>query len=318
VNWASGYDAKGRPIEAPDARTDRPRETIPSPYGAHNWHPMSFNPGTGLAYFPAQNVPLNLMDDQRWTHNGNPSGAPHGGVGWNLGALANVEPPSSRPFGRLVAWDPVRQREAWRQEFVSPWNGGTLTTAGNLVFSGTADGRFIAWDATTGTRRWETPAGTGVVAAPSTYLVDGRQYVSIAVGWGGIYGLSTRATDLKTPGTVYTFALDGKASMPEFVRYATGSLVAGVEYDPADVQPGALLYVSNCIFCHGIPGVDRGGSISNLGYMDAAIIGNLNRFVFSGPATARGMPDFTGRLSATDIDKIKAFIQGTVDSIRPK
>ena len=66
-------------------------------------------------------------------------------------------PPKSLPFGRLLAWDPVKQKEAWRAEYVAPWNGGTLTTAGNLVFQGTADGRFIAYNATTGEKLWETP-----------------------------------------------------------------------------------------------------------------------------------------------------------------
>ena len=69
--------------------------------------------------------------------------------------FANAEPPKSKPFGRLIAWDPVKQKEAWRQEHVSPWNGGTLTTAGNLVFQGTADGRFVAYNATTGEKLWE-------------------------------------------------------------------------------------------------------------------------------------------------------------------
>ena len=98
-------------------------------------------------------------------------------------------PPKNPPFGRLLAWDPVKQKEAWRAEYVAPWNGGTLTTAGNLVFQGTADGRFIAYNATTGEKLWETPTGTGVVAAASTYMIDGKQYVSIAVGWGGVFGI---------------------------------------------------------------------------------------------------------------------------------
>jgi quinohemoprotein ethanol dehydrogenase len=67
-----------------------------------------------------------------------------------------------------------------------------------------------------------------------------------------------------------------------------------------------------------VPGVDRGGNIPNLGYMDSAFIENLDKFVFKGPAMARGMPDFTGKLSAEDVEKIKAFIQGTADAIRPK
>jgi quinohemoprotein ethanol dehydrogenase len=76
--------------------------------------------------------------------------------------------------------------------------------------------------------------------------------------------------------------------------------------------------VSNCVFCHGVPGVDRGGNIPNLGYMDASYIENLDKFIFKGPAMERGMPDFTGKLSADDVEKIKAFIQGTADAIRPK
>src|SRR5207237_1076981 len=66
-----------------------------------------------------------------------------GATGWNVGFMLNAAEPKAPAFGRLLAWDPVKQKEAWRAEYVAPWNGGTLTTAGNLVFQGTADGRFI-------------------------------------------------------------------------------------------------------------------------------------------------------------------------------
>jgi PQQ-dependent dehydrogenase (methanol/ethanol family) len=319
VNWASGYDKNGRPIETAIARVaDRPREIIPSPYGARNWHSMSFNTATGLAYMPVQGVPVNLLDNKDWKFNAKSPLEPHSGMGWNLGMFANAEPPKSAPFGRLIAWDPVAQKERWRVEHVSPWNGGTLTTAGNLVFQGTADGRFIAFDARDGKKLWETPVGTGVVAAPATYTVDGKQYVSIAVGWGGVYGITARHTDRKGPGTVYTFALGGSAKAPAFVDYRLGELVQGVPYDKAHVPEGTALYVSNCVFCHGVPGVDRGGNIPNLGYSGRDVIANLDRFVFKGPFTNNGMPDFTGKLQPADIDKLKAFIQGTADAIRPK
>ncbi|MBL0944156.1 MAG: PQQ-dependent dehydrogenase, methanol/ethanol family [Hydrogenophaga sp.] len=319
VNWATGYDKSGRPIETEIARKgDRPREVIPSAYGARNWHSMSYNPKTGLVYMPVQGVPISLVDNKDWSFNGVRPGEPHSNMGWNLAMFANVEPPTSKPFGRLLAWDPVKQQAKWAVEHVSPWNGGTLTTAGNLVFQGTADGRFIAYNATSGEKLWETPTGTGVIAAPTTYMVDGKQYVSIAVGWGGVYGLASRATDRQGPGTVYTFAVGGKAPAPAFVAYQMSKLVEGVKYNPQHVPEGTALYVSNCVFCHGVPGVDRGGNIPNLGYMDAAFIENLDKFVFKGPAVARGMPDFTGKLSADDVEKIKAFIQGTADAIRPK
>jgi quinohemoprotein ethanol dehydrogenase len=319
VNWATGYDSQGRPIEIPDARrTDKPRDSIPGVFGAHNWHPMSFNPETGLVYLPVQHVPLTLMDDKGWQFNANVPGAFSSGLGWNTATRINAEPPKSQPFGRLIAWDPLQQKEAWRHEHVSPWNGGTLTTAGNLVFQGTADGRFVAYDAKTGAKLWETATGTGVVAAPATYEVDGKQFVSVAVGWGGAYGMARRATERKGPGTVYTFALGGTAKPPEFVAYQQGALLKDVKYDPAHVKDGRLLYVSNCAFCHGVPGVQRGGNVPNLGYSATAVISELDKFLFKGPHTEAGMPDFSGKLNTDEVEKIRAFIQGTADAIRPK
>jgi len=319
VNWATGYDKSGRAIMNPEARaTDKPFEVIPTAFGARNWHPMSYNPQTGLVYMPVQGIPLTLMDDKAWSMNSNTPGQPMSGLGWNTGKFANAVPPKSTPFGRLIAWDPIAQREVWKQEQISPWNGGTLTTAGNLVFQGTADGRFIAYNAKTGEKLWEVATGTGVVAAPATYTVDGKQYVSIAVGWGGVYGKAQRHTDREGPGTVYTFMIGGKAEAPKFVDYRMQTLVEGVKYKPEDVQAGTMLYVSNCVFCHGVPGVDRGGNIPNLAYIGTPFIENLQNFVFKGPATERGMPDFTGKLSVEDVEKIKAFIQGTADAIRPK
>jgi quinohemoprotein ethanol dehydrogenase len=245
-------------------------------------------------------------------------GVPGSNQGWNTAMFINAVPPTSKPFGRLLAWDPVNQKEAWRVEHVSPWNGGTLATAGNLVFQGTAEGRFIAFNASTGERLWETPTGTGVIAAPVTYLVDGKQYVSIAVGWGGSYGLSARANEKIGPGTVYTFAVGGKEPLPAFAQYQMNALLSGVKYDPKDVPEGQGLYVATCVLCHGVPGVDRGGNIPNLGYASAEVINNLESYVFGGAAKERGMPDFTGRLKPEDIPKLKAFIQGIPDAIRPK
>jgi quinohemoprotein ethanol dehydrogenase len=318
VNWATGYDANGRPIEVPAARGDAAYDSIPGPFGAHNWHPMSFNPQTGLVYLPAQGVPLNLTPEKSVVQNAPTPGKFGGATGWNVGFVLNGEPPKAPAFGRLVAWDPVKQKEAWRAEYVAPWNGGTLTTAGNLVFQGTADGRFIAYNATTGEKLWETPTGTGVVAAASTYMIDGKQYVSVAVGWGGVFGISQRVTELQSPGTVYTFAVDGKAPLPTFVKYQTEGLLAGVKYDPKDVPDGTLIYVAACATCHGVPGVDKGGNVRNLGYVSTETVTNLKDFVFKGPFRDQGMPDFTGKLTDADVVKIQAFIQGTADAIRPK
>jgi len=96
------------------------------------------------------------------------------------------------------------------------------------------------------------------------------------------------------------------------------ALLQGVEYDSNHYKEGTALFVSNCVFCHGVPGVDRGGNIPNLGYSSPEVVNNLGSFVFKGPFTNNGMLGFTGRLGADDVEKLKAFIQGTADAIRPK
>jgi quinohemoprotein ethanol dehydrogenase len=279
---------------------------------------MSFNPQTGLVYLPAQNIAVNFTSEKAFEQNAATPGKFGAAFGWNVGYMLNATPPKAPIYGRLIAWDPVKQKEAWRVDYPAPWNGGTLTTAGNLVFQGTADGRFVAYDASTGKSLWETPTGTGVVAAASTYMLDGVQYVSIAVGWGGVFGITDRASQLNSPGTVYTFALGGKAKPPEFVKYQTENLLEGVPYDPKQYDEGTAIYVAACAQCHAVPGVDNGGNIRNLGFVPKEEIINLKDIVFGGPFKDRGMPDFTGKLKEEDIPKIQAFIQGTADAVRPK
>jgi alcohol dehydrogenase (cytochrome c)/quinohemoprotein ethanol dehydrogenase len=198
VNWASGVDANGRPIVHEAARyRDRPVVLYPWPRGAHNWHPMSFNPETGLMYIPGQEraftyeADLDAMLGIAFGRGSGPSSA------------ATVEPPSIGSIappgqpGFLVAWDPVTQEERWRVHFDTIENSGTLTTAGNLVFHGTQAGVFAAHDARTGDVLWETET-LPTMGSPVTYTIDGRQYVSIMAG----------TDDNNPPGRLFTFALD--------------------------------------------------------------------------------------------------------------
>jgi quinohemoprotein ethanol dehydrogenase len=124
VNWASGYTADGRPIENPGVRGADQPEAVPGPFGAHNWQSMSFSPKTGYAYIPAQNVPFMMVDDPNWAQGSAAVGQPMNAIGWNLGKQLVTTPPKGKPFGRLIAWDPVRQKPAWTQDYASPWNGG--------------------------------------------------------------------------------------------------------------------------------------------------------------------------------------------------
>ena len=171
VNWASGIDlVTGRPIEDPNARygtRGTPWLATPGPFGAHNWQPMAFSAQTGLVYIPAQETSFPYI----------PEGAFRKlDQGVNLGADMTAaslpqDPASKQAIlsaikGHLLAWDPLRQREVWRAQYASPWNGGVLATAGNLVFQGTARGELRAYRANTGQLLWSFDAQTGIGAAP--------------------------------------------------------------------------------------------------------------------------------------------------------
>ncbi|MGD9800363.1 MAG: PQQ-dependent dehydrogenase, methanol/ethanol family, partial [Parvularculaceae bacterium] len=184
VNWASGVDIKtGRPIENPDARWPgkAPFFQIPGPLGAHNWHPMSYSPATGLVYIPAQQIPFAYGDVDEFKEK---KGGWNTGANLLLGALpddtATAKALRAMLQGRLVAWDPVKQEERWAFDHFGPWNGGVLSTAGDLVFQGASDAHFAAYDAANGKRLWRFFTQTGVVAAPVYYEIDGEQYISVA------------------------------------------------------------------------------------------------------------------------------------------
>jgi len=130
--------------------------------------------------------------------------------------MASTKKTRLHEYGKLLAWDPVKQKEVWSVRQVSNRNGGVLSTR-DLVFQGDARGMFRAFDASSGKSLWSYDLGTGIMAAPSTFLVDGTQYVSVAVGWGGSESLLDQAlTEKINPGTVYTFALGKKETPPEF------------------------------------------------------------------------------------------------------
>lgn len=320
VNWASGYDENGRPIEVVGARPGQAAaiEVTPSALGAHNWHPMSYNPDTGLVYIPAQGIPITMLAESGERPFNQLAANSYGsGTGWNIGYYLNAVPPNGKAQGMLIAWDPITQKEVWRQNHLYPWNGGTLTTKGNLVFQGTSDGRLVAYNAASGEQLWDQHLGIGIIAAPMTWEKDGEQYVTIAAGWGGSYGVSNRHTETVGPGTVFTFKLGAAGEMPIFGDGPT-ELLRGIAYDPAHIPEGQGLYVGACASCHGVPGVGNGGNIPNLGYSTPDTIANINAIVLEGALEAGGMPNFHGKLTEDNVVKITAFIQGLVDILHPQ
>jgi alcohol dehydrogenase (cytochrome c) len=176
ITWATGIDlATARPIEVADKRPRTGHTAVnicPNLLGGKNWQPMSFNPQTGLVYIPTNNICMDMSPTE---------------VTYRKGTmyLGKEFPAKSGPggnLGELVAWDPVKQAKAWGVKETSPFNGGTLTTAGGLVFAGNNGGMFRAFDARNGKELWSMNLGSGIGAAPMTYSVGGTQYVAVVVG----------------------------------------------------------------------------------------------------------------------------------------
>lgn len=169
ANWASHVDpATGRPVETGRAEWgDRRAMVIPGVGGGHNWHPMSFHPGTGLVYIPSQEMPYPLHPDAdfRWRPGAFNTSEDFAAMARELDgferALRFCDPT------HLTAWDPVAAKPVWRVAHRSEVNGGVLSTAGNLVFKGSGDGVLAAYRATDGEPLFSADLGIGIMAPPS-------------------------------------------------------------------------------------------------------------------------------------------------------
>jgi len=308
VTWAEGVDLEtGRPIEAATSRyADGELVTMqPSPHGGHNWHPMSFNPETGLVYIPAQEIPYYYKHDPDFEY--------HPGA-WNLGIDWTVADRFPREIvsGHLLAWDPVAQKEVWRAQYTGPWNGGVLSTAGNLVFQGTAHGTFAAYRASDGEPLFEASAGTGIVAAPVTYQVDGEQFVTVNAGWGGGFALAAgdaaaAAGTGENRGRVLTFKLGGTEQLPESERLEAEVRAIPAELDAAQVELGQGLFARWCSVCHGA-GAESGGVLPDLRKSRPEIYAELDKVVLRGIYKSRGMPSFDAYLGEADVEAIRQYL----------
>ena len=288
VNWASHVDMKtGRPVEIPGADyKDKGTYIRPGPLGGHNWQAMSFSPKTGLVYLPAQDNGR-YFEQGKWIAadfkpmQGDPTAGP---LPYNLGLGPidrNMEKYEVPYKGRLLAWDPVARKPRWTVEYGAYWNGGTLATAGNLVFQGTAAGDFIAYAPPTATKLWSSWATTGIVAPPITYSIDGKQYVSVMAGWGGAF--PKKAVSY---GRLLTFTIGGTA-------HAAGAAAAAhrdrdcQHRHAANRSPRARkLFNTYCVRCHG------GATIlPDLRRSTPAVLAGLEK-ILDGALVERGMPRF--------------------------
>ncbi|MHA8095696.1 PQQ-dependent dehydrogenase, methanol/ethanol family [Aquirufa antheringensis] len=304
VNWATHVDLKtGRPVETPNSRYEKFNKLVsPSPIGGHNWQAMAYNPVTKLVYIPSRELSL--------TH-GNRSDFKYDPMTWNTGSNPDEtkktidDPKAHKMEGRLIAWDPVAGKEVWRSAGASIWDAGVLTTS-DLVFQGNAQGKFSAFDAKTGKKLWETDLKSGIIAPPVTYLVDGVQYVTVAVGWGGVMGLWSKYTETIQPGRIFTFKIGGKGKMPALIPAELKSkLNVAVSATPAQLSEGAKLFKVNCSDCHDLQG---GGTIPNLTYSKPEIMNMIDDIVRKGIFLPKGMPNFGNRFTAQQVKNIQQYI----------
>lgn len=324
VNWASHIDpGTGRPVELPNARYAgrAPHLQLPGPLGAHNWHPMAFNPQTGLVYIPAQEAPWVYGDMENFTASDS---------GWNTGTDFNFAmlPDDKATFkalrsmlaGRLLAWDPVAQEEVWTHEHKGPWNGGILSTSGGLVFQGTADAHFAAYDAASGEKLWKFFTQSGIVAAPISYEINGEQYIAVASGWGGSFvlgfgGVLPSGSDFNS-GRLLVFKLGGTAQLPTppASAHIQPELPAPLNVSAAVIAQGKQAYANNCASCHGDHAY-ASGLTPNLRFSHATKDPELwLDIVGRGALQENGMPAFGNTYDPQAIETIRAYVIGKANS----
>lgn len=320
--WASGYDLKtGRPIENPEGRYDKTGELFmanPSALGAHNWHPMSFNPATGLVYIPAlyvggAHLPAiapNEMERKK--------------LGFNTGgAMATADLPDDTNFvkavkaaatGKLVAFDSKTGKAKWTVDHPASENGGTMTTAGNLVFQGTAMVEFRAYAADTGKQLYNLNMQSGVLSGASTYTVDGEQYVAFLTskGWAfpqvAGYAGATSAAVPNLPRLI-VLKLGGKIALPALPETQPYVWKPTKQFGtPADIAAGGSTYQRYCLVCHG-PGAVGNGALPDLRksgtIADAAAWKSV---AINGILKSNGMVSFGSVLSPKEAEQVRAYV----------
>jgi quinohemoprotein ethanol dehydrogenase len=326
ANWASHVDLKtGRPVLTGQGwYKDGPRLVAPSLSGGHNWQPMSYNPSTGLVYIPEHTVPLVYeMDSPSYSWKQDQEN-----VGINYNQLMNYsvikdqvkQATDTISSESLLAWNPVTQKAVWKVSDGAP-DGGTLATR-SLVFQGTRTGYLKVYDALTGKKLKEIFTGTGIMAAPTTYSLDGEQYVAVMAGYGGApmccYPPDAAFHTYENKGRILAFKLGGgttplppRRTVPELTEPA-----GDTPPEPTQVALGKRLYYNYCETCHGIIGVTT-TLHPDLTRLPDATHKAFKDIVWGGLLAKNGMASFRNTLSEKDVEAIHQYlIQAQQDSYK--
>ena len=328
VNWTRGLDPlTHRPIRNPAADYLRvPKLIFPAMTGAHSWQPMSYSAATGLLYIPvidAAMVYVDTLGRRAGLIEGNFNLAgfmPEDYDPQGLASLFGALPPLSaltqgmthttRSRGVLRAVDPLTGRIAWEQPGPSIWDGGVLSTAGNLVLRGDASGQLTIYAADSGKLLQRIDVGTSMMAAPMTYRVDGEQYVAVMAGYGGgtlfmPFPADSAARHYGNAGRIVTFKLGGGAVPKPAARVdAAFQEPTTREGSSAAIAGGEVLYNRFCARCH-VFGV---GLLPDLRRLSAPTHQLFYEIVLHGAYSGKGMARWDDVLSRADAQSIHAYL----------
>jgi PQQ-dependent dehydrogenase (methanol/ethanol family) len=318
ATWATHVDMDtGRPVESKfaDYQKNGGSYIWPSPYGAHNWQPMSFSAKTGLMYIPVQSIPAYFSAEKEVMYRVNR---------WNTGVDLNTnrDPKSwvagrasmdALIFGELVAWDPIKKQRAWQVRHAKPSNGGILSTAGDLVFQGTWDGTFAAYDAYDGEKLWQYKSDSAVLAGPMTFELNGEQYVAVAQGSGGTVMITVGDELQRNKSNQNKLLVFKKGQFNQTNQVASEELTTiralghSANTDPDLIKLGESIYHNNCGSCHGINALSN-YVVPNLRYMSEQTHNDFASIVIGGTRTHKGMIGFYETLGVDEVDAIHAYL----------
>ncbi|HTF18889.1 MAG TPA: PQQ-dependent dehydrogenase, methanol/ethanol family [Chryseolinea sp.] len=317
VNWASHVDLKtGRPVLTGQGQwyKDKPKLVIPALAGGHNWQPMSYNPVTGLVYIPEHTVPFvyNAVKAYQWGPKKDNTALDYNQLVNFKSVVDQVTESADTTFTEsLLAWDPVTQKAAWQIKEGAP-DGGILSTP-ELVIQGTRTGYLKVYDARTGKMVKEIFTGTGIMAAPSTYTVDGEQYITVMAGYGGApvayYPADAAMYQYQNKGRILSFKLNGmETPLPPKREAIATPEPPNVKIDDALVNKGFKVYDQYCIGCHGWFGDGHTSLHPDLAKLPLATHHVFSDIVLGGLLSANGMTSFKGALGEDEVNAIHHFL----------
>jgi quinohemoprotein ethanol dehydrogenase len=311
--WASGIDlATGRPNVYPGSYlTETPKLMTPTPLAAHTWHPMSYNPDTGLVYLSAQEqwmVMARVKDeDFHWVRYRSNSGFAYSGYPELRRDLQKAA--DSLEKGYLLAWDPVKQQEAFRVAYPYPGSGGILSTAGNILVQGTVNRTLAVYRADNGSKLWEMDTQTVAIAGPMTYELDGQQYIAVNFGWGGspVHGIDAANPRIQFgPGRLMVFKLGASGvTLPPMPPPSPVPPPPRLTANEDTIRKGQKLFGETCSRCHG---ENARGGVKDVRYMTPETHAQFNAIVIDGIRKEKGMVGFADILTPADADAIHAYL----------